>query len=889
MKVHRIHLRNYKGVEDLEVELALDGVTIIEGPNEVGKTTIAEALSLVLEQPDSSSRSVVRDARPVHNDAGPWVEVELSTGPYRFVVEKRWLRSPMTHLRVLEPRAEEVTGRQGHERLRAILAETLDEQLFRALHHYQGVELQQAALGSSPSLAAALDAAATGQAVAGQKEASLLELVREEWLRYFTPGGKPIAERTAASKQVQALEQEVLATRAQLEELEGLAERHRDLTARLGQLREELERCDEALLEERARSELLQDRRLALLEAEKAHATASTEKEDARRRVQERAELREEVTSTERAAEEAEREAEKDRPALGAAREAVRAASERQGRARSALVEAAQQEKQARGVEEYRRRLISRDLWSERLANARAGRAGLEEARRVLAANLMDEERLAAIEEASLAITEAAAHLAASTGSLLVEALADVVVTGGAGARTLRPGESFEQAVEGELVLEVGELARLTVRGGAPERSLREALGEAERRFADLLREAGLPEDSTVVQCRLAAQQRREAIASEQRAEKLVKDSLRDLSLERLEAEVADDEAFIASFEEEHGASPDVPETLEAARSLREQAEARRAAAEEEADAAEAELAEARARHDALYKAGADRAAALGVARALQERASDTLRLARELEADEALDSALERCSVALEGAARRLAEAQAALAALDPGSVEARLENLEARARRLAAERGELETEIATVRTTLSVRGEEGLQDRLDALESRLEREARALERTERAAAAANLLWRRLVANREAAQRAYVAPFRAAVERLGRIVYGPSFSVEVDHSTLAVASRTLQGRTVAFDQLSTGAREQLCVMARLACAGIVAGRDGGGAPVIIDDALGWTDRGRLDRIGAAFRAASRNCQVVVLTCDPSRYDGIGDAVVRHLRPSAPA
>ena len=162
MRVHRIHLRDYKGVDDAEVEFAVDGVTIVEGPNEVGKTSLAEALTLALEQLDSSTRADIRDAKPVHHDAGPWVEVELSTGPYRLIIEKRWLQRPITHLRVLEPRAEEITGREAHERLRTILAETLDEQLFRALHHYQGVNVEQAALGQSTSLASALDAAASG-------------------------------------------------------------------------------------------------------------------------------------------------------------------------------------------------------------------------------------------------------------------------------------------------------------------------------------------------------------------------------------------------------------------------------------------------------------------------------------------------------------------------------------------------------------------------------------------------------------------------------------------------------------------------------------------------------------------------------------------------------
>ena len=95
----------------------------------------------------------------------------------------------------------------------------------------------------------------------------------------------------------------------------------------------------------------------------------------------------------------------------------------------------------------------------------------------------------------------------------------------------------------------------------------------------------------------------------------------------------------------------------------------------------------------------------------------------------------------------------------------------------------------------------------------------------------------------------------------------------------------------MAFGQLSSGAREQLCVLSLLACAGIVAvdGRDG--VPVIIDDALGWTDRDRLERLGAAFAAAGRDAQVIVLTCDPARYRTVGSATVRRLRPerSTPA
>ena len=77
-------------------------------------------------------------------------------------------------------------------------------------------------------------------------------------------------------------------------------------------------------------------------------------------------------------------------------------------------------------------------------------------------------------------------------------------------------------------------------------------------------------------------------------------------------------------------------------------------------------------------------------------------------------------------------------------------------------------------------------------------------------------------------------------------------------------------------------AREQLALVVRLACAMAVA--EEGGAPVILDDALGHSDAGRLADLGRAIAAAGRACQVIVLTCAPDRYVHGPDARVVALR-----
>ena len=55
-----------------------------------------------------------------------------------------------------------------------------------------------------------------------------------------------------------------------------------------------------------------------------------------------------------------------------------------------------------------------------------------------------------------------------------------------------------------------------------------------------------------------------------------------------------------------------------------------------------------------------------------------------------------------------------------------------------------------------------------------------------------------------------------------------------------------------------------------------------GGTPVILDDALGYTDQERLKLMGAV-RGSRRECQIVIFTCVPERYAFIGEATVVAL------
>ena len=248
MRLHRVQLRNYRGVVKSDVSFAQNGVTIIEGPNEVGKTAISEGLQLAIDLPDSSQSTKVKAVQPVGRDEGPEVEIALSCGKYELVYRKRWLRRSETTLEVKTPHRESLTGREAHDRLKAILAETLDEELWRALRIQQGTELMLPNFGL-PSVGRALDRAAGGD-LATDREEPLWTRIGEEYDKYWTPTGQVKVERKSSGERVQGAQDKVAELTKQLQDIESDAaqmSRLTDESARLSETMKEFEKIEREL------------------------------------------------------------------------------------------------------------------------------------------------------------------------------------------------------------------------------------------------------------------------------------------------------------------------------------------------------------------------------------------------------------------------------------------------------------------------------------------------------------------------------------------------------------------------------------------------------------------------------------------------------------------
>ncbi|MFV2064829.1 MAG: AAA family ATPase, partial [Chloroflexota bacterium] len=491
MRIHRIRLCNYRGIDEREVELAPIGVTVIEGPNEIGKSSIAESLNFLFEELDSTGKQAVKDTKPVGRDAGPEVEVELETGPYAFTYRKRFLRDRETVLQVTKPRAESLTGREAHERVREILDETLDESLWKALRITQGAAVGEVALGGIGSLSSALDAEA-GTTPAGLGETALYDRARAEYLKYWTETGRAKAEAGTLHGDLADREEGLRAIEAALKDLE-------DDVDQVAHLNSEKDRLDERRADDEKRAvelralwqrvegiqkhvETLEAKdKAARLEAERAHKASA----DRDALIEKGAAGRDECDRLRLAMEEA-------APVLESATERAAAATSGLGESRQIRHAAERSAKLLRGDVEHLRDEQTLATLGEHRVQLAEEREALIASEATLETNKVDEAALQSIREASTEAQMARARLEAGSPSVDIESLgADGLELDGK-AITIEPGTTEHRSVIGQLRVEVPGSIRVDVSAGADGSNLTEALTEAESVLATACEAVGV-------------------------------------------------------------------------------------------------------------------------------------------------------------------------------------------------------------------------------------------------------------------------------------------------------------------------------------------------------------------------------------------------------------
>ncbi|MCB2011835.1 MAG: hypothetical protein KDF64_14765 [Geminicoccaceae bacterium] len=878
MRLRRIELRSVgKLTPGLRIDGLADGINVIGGDNEEGKSTLLFALRCAFFLNHSSNGALRKQLVPAGTSLTPEIDIDFETGGRSYALAKAFRRDGIS----LQTPAAALRGADAENELEALLdfgdggrakSRFASEHMGLSGLFWidQGTAFERARPGESDQRRlAGLLAAEMDHVVSGSDGDRLFVEAERQHGEFWSKSGRPLSNGrlSEAEQRYDQLEETCLDLQGRLERLEGKLDRLRRARAErertLGENRES--RDGEKLHAVRERIEKARERRneLALLRQtlRVADNDVRTLEERRQRRAQQRELVQELLDDRERL--------EGERIDLGRKACAIEEAfAGDEGLYRKLREGLGMKKRRLRAIEANERR--QRDMASlDSLRRQRDGIALLNQRLVELDGERRDhrieDKDVADLRNAESEASTARAALDVVATRLVFEPDADQRIIAGEGEEK-PPRQPVELLHPASFMLE--GFGRLHVTPGS------EGLGERERRWRKLdaiLRErldalgvASVEEAHEQALRRQRIEAEIDRIHTERRAR------LGDFTVETLEREIAGlqaalDDADPAGIERtSHGEEND-PERLRV----------EIAAGEEELETCEERLrGREQERHSAREALAVCEAKSGDLGTRLEretERLNDELSAMPDADLDTSLGEACER----RDGTASEHARLELALRDEDPSLLEEEAAHLERRIEELAGDRRQRERLIEQLATEIRIEGGEGIGERHD--NARAERDAaeRERDRVRREAEAAKLLYRILDEERRRSRDMLTEPVRTRLERqLPFVIPGAGAFFDADDFSLSEIRRSEQPE--AFETLSIGTREQLSIMVRLALAELLLEQDGEAPPVILDDALVYADEERFDRMKTLLARAGRSLQILILTCRPRDYAGLG-------------
>ncbi len=853
MKLRSIAVHNLRRFTNpVEITGLADGLNVLSAPNEQGKSTIFDGLQALFFIAHNGRPKEIQSLQP-HAKGAPEVRVEIETSEGRFRIAKRWLSKPRA---TVHQEGRLIAQADAAEDWIARLAAADSGGPAGLLWVRQG--LTGFTDGSRSDQATAREArrdllsSVAGEVEAmtgGQRMDAALKRCREELERFVTSTGRMKSggpwkvaqdrvdhlrgERDALASTAEALQEALAArkrARAELAELldpEAVQRRKTRLAqateahAAAERHAEKLDGLSRAVDMARLRLDGLVSRRKALTEARAERTEAAAHAKEAET-------LRANAETAERAAE---REAHAARDALKTAREGLAQADKR--------LQAAQRVRRAEESAARRADLSARLRQAEMLHK--------EAVTAQAAAKGPKDSDIKILEREAARLDQARALQTATAARLRIAYMAgrDGAITQDG---TALPGDRAVPLIS-ETSLHLDGIGTLTVTPA-------DAGDDGAVTAAQQALEAAL--DRLGVTDIDAARAQAEARAAAERKQAEAKAGLAAHAPKGLEALRADLAALPTPEE-----TTDAP-SLEAAETARNEAETHRLSAEARFEAARDRLEVTRtalAHAQSAATASADRLS----------RASAALgRLGAEAGTSLAAD---------LEQAEADLAEARSAqdAARQDAPDVEA----TQAALTRATSAEEAAQTDLARLRPEIArlderiTRGAEGaVEERLAEAEQDVQTAERELARIIRDVAILQRLQTALESARSEARERYFSPVANALRPLLHLLW-PEAKLEWDDTELLPSRLIRNGQEEPISVLSGGTQEQLALLVRLAFARLLS-QDGRAAPVILDDALVYTDDDRIERMFDALHRQAGDVQILVLTCRQRAFRELG-------------
>lgn len=867
MRLHNLKLKNVKAVEEREIEFAEDRVTVISGKNEIGKTTMVQAFDLVMKTKSTSNKAEVKNMKPKLRDADPEISVEFTLGEDRIEVSKVFAGSRgKTTLRYLAgPKAgHSLTGGDAENELDGLVGGS-DEALFEALNSFSNDPFAQRPFSASQTLTQALQKAS---GAVDSSDQSLVAKAKAHRDAYFTAAGRPRGDLSAAKDTLQKADSRVDAAKAAVRVIDGKETRlnqartnifrYNELSAMVNRELEEIKKADAEI--KSARDELDKASR-EKNSAELVLTMAKNNLEARNKRISE-------IKKTEAELGEAQFNLAELTPKISAYRNDLADAealfkelSEKSGKANDRLEQA---QLAVASLEARKKALVDESLLSqvevqdERLTELdyllNSGKLNASNSRRVLA-NIDSFQR---------ELDSARAKLVASSARISVKALTarrELLING----EKVDVEDGFSENVTSDMTLEVPDTWRFELSAPAVS-DFRRAEQNASEKLAQALHEAGCEsvEEAKEMAHKLSDYERERDMVNQRLALLLNGRSIEDL---RKAVKSVDTAAEISEN------ADTLPESLDSALNDLNDArdEQKKAVATREEHLVKLEQLRASFGDEVTEESRLSwevEKLEKSYEQLLAQLAED-----REENDDETLEKAVSEAQAELDKRTASLAEVEQKLVALDAEGHEQRLKELENKAENADKTLASWQTEAIKLSSALSALSADVKQEELDEALTAQQIATEAYERIEVKANAALLLYDTLSRHQAQSQEKYRKPFTDKIDQLGRIIYrDDTFAVRLADD-LTVKARVLDGVTIDFDQLSSGAKEQLLILVKLAAAMLVDETDG--MPIFLDDQLGHTDPDRQTRMAAILARASEMAQIIVLTADESRYGAL--------------
>ncbi|MBO6868105.1 MAG: AAA family ATPase [Thalassococcus sp.] len=206
--------------------------------------------------------------------------------------------------------------------------------------------------------------------------------------------------------------------------------------------------------------------------------------------------------------------------------------------------------------------------------------------------------------------------------------------------------------------------------------------------------------------------------------------------------------------------------------------------------------------------------------------------------------------------------------------TVRANLQRSEAAMKAANDRRAALGLRQTDLNARIEAQAGQGIEEKRDETAERLERVSQRVQRFEDEAAALTKLLTVLDAMREQARETYFGPVQEELEPLLKILHGEA-ALQFDSDTVMPEVLTRNGDEERLDSLSGGTQEQIAILTRLAFARLFA-RQGRHVPVVLDDALVFSDDDRIIRMFTALNRVALDQQILVFTCRQMAFAQLG-------------